>query len=185
MKLTATKRAGNKKSELTRLRAAKEVPAVFYIAGKENQLIALDGSTFRKILQNVERGHLSTMRIELDIEGKSYSCLVREIQYHPTTYAIEHVDLQGLDETRLIDVNVPIRCLNVVDSVGIKLGGFKRDVKRHVRVRCLPKDMPSAFDIDIKGLNIGGTVRVRDLSIPSEVKPLVGEKEVLITIAKR
>jgi large subunit ribosomal protein L25 len=69
--------------------------------------------------------------------------------------------------------------------VGIKLGGVLRQVIRHVRVRCLPKDLPSFFELDIRELGVKQSKRLREIQIPSTVSPLVDMNEVVAVIVKR
>jgi len=185
MKLTVKKRDGQKKSELTRIRAEKDIPAVFYAVGRENVLITIDGHEFRGVIRKMEKGHLPTTVFELEIDGKTVSALVRDIQYHRTTYDIIHLDFHELSDDRTVDVLVPVRCINAADSVGVKLGGFLRPVKRHVKVRCKRKDLPTAFDLDVKGMNIGHSLRVKHLSVPENVNVLLEDKDVLVVMAKR
>ncbi|MBM3192569.1 MAG: 50S ribosomal protein L25 [Chlamydiae bacterium] len=84
-----------------------------------------------------------------------------------------------------VNVNVPIRCIGVEECPGIKLGGFLRQVMRHVRVNCLPKDMPKEVVVDVKDLGIKQTRRIKDVVVPQEVAPLAAREDVVVVIAKR
>lgn len=186
MKLTVEKREGKRRSELTRIRAAKDIPAVFYAAGRESELLTIKGPEFMGVLQTLTPGHLPTTVFELEIDGKVCKAIVREIQYHKTTYDILHLDFQELLDNQPVEVNVPVDCLGVVDAVGVKLGGFVRLVKRHVKVRCeSSNEMPEKFELDIRDMNIGHARRVSDLTIPKGVTPLLKPEDVLVVIAKR
>ncbi len=72
-----------------------------------------------------------------------------------------------------------------MDCVGVKLGGVLRQVIRHVRVRCFPKDMPTFFELDISELGLKQSKRFSDIEIPKTVRPLVDLNEVVAVIVKR
>lgn len=181
MKLKTEKRSHDRKGELTDIRLKGDIPAVIYKTGESSQTITVDGHAFRKVLGIMQDGHLSTTVFDLD----GVKALVKEIQYHPSTYQILHIDFMALRDDHFVDVNVPVVCINQADCVGIKLGGFLRKVKRHVRVRCKPKDLPEHFQLDVKNMSIGDSLRAKHLTVNEKVKLLVGEENVLAVVAKR
>ncbi|MCK4935125.1 MAG: 50S ribosomal protein L25, partial [Simkaniaceae bacterium] len=144
-----------------------------------------NGIEYRTILRTMKTGYLPTTVFKLDVDGKLMNAIVKEIQYHPTTYQELHIDFQELIDDQYIEVNVPVRCIGIEDCVGVKLGGFLREVSRHVKVRCLPKDMPKEFCLDITKLNIGQSRRVKDLNISEEVRSIKSLEDVVMVIAKR
>lgn len=185
MKLSLSKRKAEKKSEKGLIRHRGNIPAVIYSKGKENHYISVNGNDFNALLRQIPQGHLPTTVIELEGEGLSLKAIVKDIQYEATTYNILHLDFLELQSERPINVNVPIRCVGVADCPGIKLGGFLRQVMRHLKVNCLPKDMPKELLIDIKDLGIKQTKRIKDLVVPGAVTPLASMNEVIVVIAKR
>lgn len=185
MKLKISKRAGEKKSELTKIRHEKNIPAVLYQRAKPSEKILINGAEYQAIIRVMKTGYISTTVFELDNGGKTTKAIVKEVQYHPTTYQVLHIDFQELADDIYIEVNVPVNCIGVADCAGIKLGGFLREVSRHVKVRCLPKDMPTEFNIDVKSMNIGQSKRVKDLSISENIRTLKSLEDVVVVIAKR
>lgn len=183
--LKTSSREGKKRSELTKIRHEGDIPAVFYSAGEECHNLRVNGSEFRSALRSLKLGHLPTTVFEIEVAGKKEKAIVRDIQYKPTTYEILHLDLHKLDPKRAVEVNVPIECSGVADCVGIKLGGVLRKVKRHVKVRCLPKDMPKQFIVDVRKMAIGHSLRVHQLDVPKGVDVLLKEQDVLVVIAKK
>lgn len=181
MKLTVSKRSSDKKSELTTIRVNGDIPAVLYAKEKKNENIVISGPEFAAAMRKMEQGHLPTTVFELD--GKK--ALVKEVQYHKTSYRIVHLDFQLLNDKEEVDVNVPINYVGVADCVGIKLGGFLRQVRRHVRVRCLPKDMPKCFEVDVRDMNIGQVRKAKDIGMGEKMRSLFPLNEVVVTIAKR
>lgn len=185
MKLKFSKR-GHSKGEVNALRRESQVPACVYVRGQAAENIAVDGNVFASHLRKVQSGRLSTTVFNLEGEGNAeFRAIIKEIQYHPTTYAVLHLDFEKLTEDAKINVKVPIECTGVVDCVGVKLGGVLRQVIRHLRVRCFPKDLPTAFNLDVRNLNMRDSRRLKDLEIPNTVQPLADLNEVAVVIAKR
>ncbi len=185
MKLTLKKREGQQKSILTKIRFAGDIPATVYKAGAASEPAVVNGAEFNAALRNMPKGYLPTTVFELDFEGKKEKAIVKEIQYHPTTYQILHLDFQRIKEKAPVTVKVPVIFSGAADCVGVKLGGFVRQILHHVRVRCYPEDMPKEFVVDIRELAIGDSKRVGDINFGEAVRPMIGEKEIVVVIAKR
>lgn len=185
MKLTVFKREV-KKSESTKVRREGNIPAVLYVRGKSTDALVVDGAEFKSLLRTVQPGRLSTIQFLLKDEGgKERRAILKEIQYHPTTYDIQHLDFEELYDDAKVTLNVPIECTGVVDCIGVKLGGVLRQVIRKLRVRCLPKDIPSVFYVDVKNMGQNDKIRLTELDIPQTVRPVVDLNEVAVIIAKR
>jgi large subunit ribosomal protein L25 len=185
MKLNVSKRAGENKSELTKLRYEGDIPAVVYKPGQPSEKVTVKGSDFAAVIRGLKKGYLPTTIFEMEVDGKSRRAIVKDIQYHPTTYRILHLDFQMLEDKTEVEVRVPVTFEGVAECVGVKLGGFVRQVIHHVKVRCLPKDIPAEFTLDIRGLSIGEAKRVGDIAIGEAVRSLVPKKEIIVVIAKR
>ncbi len=187
MKLNAVERTNKKKSEAERLRRAGAIPAVLYSPGRENVMISVSAQEFQAILRSIKSGHLSTSVFTLVIDGKECKAVIKDIQYHPTSYAVLHLDFQELVKGGTISVKVPIACSGVVDCIGVKLGGFLRQVIRTIKVEC-PSEataIPSEFIIDVKDLNLFQKKRLSELKMPKGVRPLASMDEVVVVVAKR
>ncbi|MCH9630933.1 MAG: hypothetical protein S4CHLAM37_09430 [Chlamydiia bacterium] len=185
MKLSVSNRDAEKKGTKNLMREKGDIPAVLYSKGKESQLLAANGAEFHAILRKIQKGHLPTTVIELEGEGVKTKVIVKDIQYDPTTYDILHLDFFELNDKAIISVNVPIECTGAAECEGIKLGGFLRQVIRHLKVRCLPKDLPNMFTVDVAELSIKQTKRIKDIVMPKGVEPLAPLNEVVVLIAKR
>ncbi len=185
MKLQTIKRT-DAKSEVKKLRREGFIPAVLYVKGKSGEILAIQANEFQAFLRQVKSGHLPTTIFSLvDENGKEKKVVIKDIQYNITTYAVTHLDFEELVKDHKINVKIPIECIGTADCVGIKLGGVLRQPIRHVRVRCLPKDLPSFFELDVKELGLRQSKRLRDLQIPTTVRPLVDMNEVVAVIVKR
>jgi large subunit ribosomal protein L25 len=186
MKLKFINRAADKKSESNRLRREGSIPAIIYQRGKEGQAIAVNNNEYQAIIRKVQPGRLSThVFILVDENGKEHRAILKEIQYKVTNYDVLHLDFEELLDDVPVNVKVPIECTGVADCIGVKLGGVLRQVIRHIRVRCLPKDIPNVFTFDVKNLNARETRRLKDLEIPQTIRPLTNLNEVAVAIVKR
>lgn len=185
MKLTATKRAGETKGAVKQARRAGRIPAVFYAAGNPGQSIEVDGAQFSAALRSIKKNHLSTTIFDLEVDGKSQKAIVKGIQYDRVTYDVIHLDFEGLDDKRPVQLNIPIEFTGVADCVGIKLGGNLRQVIRSVKVKCLPKHIPSEFTLDVRELKMKQSKRLSDIAMPEGVAPVGKADEVVVVIAKR
>jgi large subunit ribosomal protein L25 len=186
MKLKTMKRTGESKSEVKKLRREGYIPAVLYVKGKNGETVAINANEFSAYLRNVKSGHLPTTIFTLvDDKGAERRAVIKDIQYEITTYNVTHIDFEELVPDHKVNIKVPIECTGQVDCIGIKLGGVLRQVIRHVRVRCLPKDVPSFFELDVRELGLRQSKRLKDLQIPKSVRPLVDLNEVVAVIVKR
>lgn len=186
MKLELLHRDSKKKSETKKLRREGLIPAAIYLKGKDAEPVAIKDAEFSALLRGMQPGRLSTTIFTLvGKDGKGRRAILKEIQYEPTTYKVSHLDFEELHDDVLVKVKVPIEFTGTADCIGVKLGGVIRQVIRHLRVACLPKDIPSVFTLDVKNLQIAESKRLSDLTIPQTVRPLAVLKEVAVVIAKR
>lgn len=186
MKLEFFRRAAESKGEINAIRRAGNIPAILYMKGQQGDNIVVNNNGFLSLMRSVPQGRLSTAIFELFEEGgKAHRAILKEIQYHPTTYDIIHLDFEELREDVEVNVKVPLEFVGIADCAGVKLGGSPRQVIRRLKVRCLPKHIPSHFTIDVKSLEIGQSKRLKDLDIPNTVRPLNNLNEVAFVVEKR
>lgn len=186
MKLNMSSRENERKSDAKKLRRSGEIPAIIYAKGKDSEPVAVKSSEITALLRGVQPGHLSTTIFTLvDGKGKQRRAILKDIQYKVTTYEIIHLDFEELHDDVPISIKVPIEFTGVVDCVGVKLGGFLRQVIRSLRVRCLPKDIPAAFELDVKNLGLGESRRLADISLPKNVRPVANLNSVAVTVSRR
>lgn len=179
-------REGQKKGDIKRLRREGFIPFVLYSKGDKAEAGVVPQVEIEAAMRSIRPGFLPTTVFTLKSEsGKERQVIAREVQYKPTSYEIMHIDFMELHDKTPVQVKVPVDLLNVVDCVGVKLGGFLQYVMRHVRVKCLPKNIPSHFEIDVKEMNIAQSRRVRDIAPPKAVTFLDSMENVVVTIAKK
>ena len=184
MKLTTKKRTGSRKGENNGIRREGDIPAVVYSHGKENVNVTVDGHDFKMAISHIQKGHLSNTVFELDGEA-SCKAVVKDIQYHRTTYNVLHLDLLELRDDLPIIVNVPIEYTGAVDCIGVKAGGVLRSVIRKLKVKCLPKNMPKVFLLEVQDLNLNQGKRLSEIELGQGVKDMADLNEVAVIVAKR
>jgi large subunit ribosomal protein L25 len=184
MQLAASKRAMKTKREKKRLRRDRKIPAIVYGKGKAVP-ISVDASEFEAILRKVPKGELSTVKFSLSVEDEKIEALVKDIEYDKTSYQIIHLDFLQLDKETPVVVSIPLRFSGQMECPGLKLGGVLRKVMRDVKVQCLPKNMPSHFDLNVAELSVGQSKRVKDIQFDGSLRMITKTDEVVVVIAKR
>ena len=164
IKLDATVRNQSGKSSARRLRRDGHIPAVAY--GKELATVAL--SVAPKGLQDILKSqHGQNTVVELGVDGKKITALLRDYSVHPVTRALLHADFVEIKLDKPVDVEVPFVCKG--KAAGVVLGGILRQVYRRLPIRCLPEKIPTIIEHDVTALNLGDHVKTSDLSLPPGV----------------
>ena len=138
------------------LRKDDNIPCVMY-GGEETIQFYAPANDFRKLIYTDQ-----VLLVELDIEGKKHKATMKEIQFHPVTDQVLHIDFIEVFEDKPAVVELPVKLEG--NSVGIIAGGKLRLKKRYLKVKGLVKDMPENLVIDIAELNIGSVLKVMDLN---------------------
>ncbi len=167
------------KSKVKDLREQGFIPAVVYAQGKKSLSIKL---SHRQLWQLIHQYRLETAVINLkfqdDKKQKAKPCLIKEIQYEPVKGNIIHVDFNEISLTKVIKVNVPVVAKG--ESAGVKQeGGSLEHILWEIEVECLPTEIPKDIQVDISQLKIGGSIHIKDITFPSNIKVL-SEPEVIV-----
>jgi len=161
--LNGTVRTDKGKGAARKIRAQARIPGVLYGKGQDPVPLDLDAREFLKAVANHSPSNLI---IDLAVGGTSgaVKTLIRELQHHPVTGAVTHVDLNQISLTELIEVEVPLELEGV--PVGVKMsGGILQHAVRTLSIRCLPQDMPDMIRIDVSKLEIGDSIHASDLTL--------------------
>ena len=161
--LSGTRRLALGKGGARKARAAGHIPAVLYGHGEEPVAVSVQAREFDLAL----RGHKgSNPIVNLAMSGGEYTALVRAVQYDPISHAILHLDFQHISLTETIEVSVAVHLVGL--PVGVKDGGgILETIQREIEVRCLPTAIPAFIEVDVSRLNIGDSVHVREISVPT------------------
>lgn len=143
------------------------VPGVVYGAGKDNVNVTLPVNVLSKAMQS---DTFLSQIIDLKMDDNSEQVVVRELQRHPATDKVTHIDFMRVRADREIQVSVPIRFLNEEDCVGVRLGGgtITRNLIE-VEISCLPRNLPEAIEIDMADVDLGNAIHLSGLSLPEGV----------------
>ena len=166
------KELGKKSSK--ELRKELNVPCVIY-GGKENIHFYTHENNFKNLLFTPD-AHI----VNLKIEGKEFNVVLKEIQYHPVSDRIIHIDFTEISQGKPIIIGIPIKVSG--DSVGIKAGGKLRIRRRNLLVKGLANDIPEFLPIDITELKIHQSIKVGDLSF-DKIELLDPKKSMVLAVA--
>ncbi len=185
MDLKLEKRLGNKDSELGAIRRNGDIPAVIYLREKKGSVsITVNGVEFAAFLRRMQKGCLSTELLAVEYEGKKTNALVKDISYHRVTYAIEHLDLMEVALDDQVQVNIPVICKGDELCPGVTQGGQIKIVKRALETSVQVKEMPKLFSLDVSVLNLGDSIRIRDLNLSPSMKIAIQRDQVLVVVSK-
>jgi len=137
------------------LRNAGKVPCVLY-GGDKPVHFSADEKAFKNL---VYTPNVYTAKIELD--GQTYDAVLQDIQFHPVSDKILHIDFYQLFEDKEITMNIPVRLVG--SSKGVMVGGALRHNLRKLRVKALPANLPDFIEADITELQIGNKLYVTEL----------------------
>lgn len=104
-----------------------------------------------------------TFKIKIDLNGKSYDAVIQEVQLNPLSDEIIHVDFMQVSENKVIKTQLPLRFIG--QAAGIKDGGRFLAKIRKLNVKGILKDLPDYLDIDISNMEVGKSIKVKDLEI--------------------
>jgi large subunit ribosomal protein L25 len=138
------------------LRNAGKVPCVLY-GGEEPIHFSADELSFKDL---VYTPNIYTATIELE-SGEKLEAILQDIQFHPVTDKILHIDFYKLYEDKEVTMNIPVKLVG--NSPGVMSGGVLRFPNRRLKVRALPSNLPDFINADISKLKIGDKVFVKDL----------------------
>jgi large subunit ribosomal protein L25 len=170
--LTAFPRTLNKRTGTKKVRANGRIPAVIY--GRHNKPESLELGA--RDLENVVHGSVSeTILVDLSLEKSKRLALLKDIQHHPLSGKMLHVDLHEVVENEKVTINVPVETTG--EAVGVKTGGgVLEHVLFKVKVRATPKDLPEVITVDVSNLEVGKSIHIGDIAVPEGVE-ILGHKE--------
>ncbi|MEE9271081.1 MAG: 50S ribosomal protein L25 [Candidatus Krumholzibacteria bacterium] len=149
------------KGHARKIRATGRIPAVIYGYEEEAIAISLSGQDLRRVLT----AGWETTIVDLNIEGKinkQCSAIIKEVQQHPATGKVLHVDFQYIRRGQKIRLDVPVKLSG--DPRGVKeMGGILEHGSRELAVRCMPRHIPDAIEIDVTGLGIHDAIHLKEI----------------------
>ena len=179
----AETRAEKGKSDARALRSAGRVPAIIY-GGKGGEVaISLEGKSLTKAYQH---GGFTSKVIDIKTEKETIRVLPREVQLHPVTDKLLHVDLLRVDESKKIRVAVKVKFINAEKSPGMKRGGILNIVRHEIELMSPLDRIPETLIADLNGLQIGDSMHISAIALPEGVEPTITDRDFTVaTIAGR
>jgi len=164
---TAEIRTEEGKGASRRLRHAGKVPAIIYGAGKDAVSIAFAENFIKKSFENADNFN-SVLTIDVE-GGASEACVVKDIQRHPSTGLVSHIDFQRAGTDNKLVKKVPLNFVGKATAPGVKEGGLMSFLQSTVEVSCLAKDLPTKIDVDVSSMAAGTSMRLSELTVPAGV----------------
>jgi large subunit ribosomal protein L25 len=144
------------KAALKKLRNAGEVPCVLYGENGQNVHFSVVSRDLKDLVYTP-----NAYLVKLNVDGASYTAVMREIQFHPVTDKILHIDFYPVREDRPVAIDVPVAISG--NAEGVRQGGKLQIVNRRLKVSALPEHLPDVLNIDITELALGKSILVGDL----------------------
>ncbi|HUU66091.1 MAG TPA: 50S ribosomal protein L25/general stress protein Ctc [Methyloceanibacter sp.] len=177
IELKAWARQSTGKGGARQVRRDGRVPGIIYGAEEEPQSIALESKAISKQIQT---GHFQSTVFMLDLDGTKTRVIPRDVQLDPVRDFPIHVDFMRLGKGALVSVDVPVHFLNELISPGLKRGGVLNVVRHDIPVRCPADKIPNAFEVDLKGLEIGDSIHISSIKMPEGVTPAITDRDFTI-----
>ncbi|HEX5726680.1 MAG TPA: 50S ribosomal protein L25 [Longimicrobiaceae bacterium] len=175
--LNASRRTEHGKGVARKLRGSGRVPAVVYGHGDQTEALSLDAHELERLLSTIS---VDNTLINLDVEGGRRDVLIREVQMHPFKPEVLHVDFIQVHAGEPIELQVPVRVVGTPRGV-LDEGGVLDQIIYDLEIKCLPRHIPEVAEVDVSGLGIGESARVRDVQIPN-VTILNDEEQAIATV---
>lgn len=137
------------------LRNQGKVPCVLY-GGEKQVYFSIKENDLDKLVNTP-----SVFLVEIDFEGTTYKAILQDIQFHPVTDRIDHVDFLQIFDDKEVTMNIPINFNG--SAIGVKNGGNLLVRRRTIKTRALPSNLPDAIEVNIDDLKIGKTIFVGDI----------------------
>lgn len=171
---------GTKGAEDTR--RAEAIPAIVYGHGMKPLAVAVPDKHFNK---SIRTSHGLNILFQLQVEGvklKESTCRVKDYQVNPVTDKINHIDFMVISLTEKIEVSIRIKLKGADSAPGVKAGGSLDLVHHEIEVECLPTQVPDFIEIDVKGMNVGDAIHLRDIKLPEGLTTDFPQDEVLVAL---
>ena len=165
--LSAEQRERAGKGVARALRREDKIPAVVYGDAKDAESIELP---VKEVTLEYQKGHMFTNLCDLTVGGKKQLVLARDVQVHPVTDRVLHVDFMRVTPKTTITVSVPVHFKNEENCPGIKNNGSLTVVRHELELVCLATEIPEEVAIDLTPYDIGDAIKVSDIALPKGTK---------------
>lgn len=144
-----------------------KVPAVIYGGGKDPVSISLG---FFEVTNASHHEGFYSQVLTIELGGEKEQAILRDMQRHPASDNVTHLDFQRVRSDEMLHVQIPIHFLNEDRCVGVRLGGGSISHNlTEVEIECLPKDIPQYVEVDMVDKAVGTAIHLSDLQLPEGV----------------
>jgi len=179
--LKATKRETATSGQLNKLRDSGYIPGIIYGGKDPNAKISIEKKLIKNILNS--ESFLSSV-LDLDLDGSKFKVIPRDVAYNVISDEPIHIDLMRVVPGTKIVLEIPVKFINNSDCPGLKVGGVLNIVRRKVELKCPAEKIPEEIIVDLKGLEIGTSIKISSITLPENVTPtILGRDFVIATVA--
>ena len=154
------------------LRREGLIPGILYYAGETNVNISVDKLVLYHALQSGQ--HI----FEIELDGNTQFTMIKELQYHPVTDEVLHIDLMRVRRSEKMTIFVPL--VLVGEAVGVKEGGILSQSMTQIEISCFPTDVPDQIELNIDDLEMNSSKSVTDITLDNEDIEILSAKELNI-----
>lgn len=171
--LKAVKRVDLGKKSTKASRRNGMVPSVLY-GGEENVHFDVNRIDFEKLIYTTD-----IFLITIDVEGKKYQAIIKDMQFHPVSDKVLHIDFLEVFEDKPVSIAVPVKTTGL--AKGVKAGGRLTLQQRKLLVKGLVKDIPNELVIDVSNLKLSQSILVEELEFEG-LELLNAKRSVVVTV---
>ena len=167
----------NKGGRRRNLREGKKIPGIYYSHDSK------DSIPFYIDKKEIVKAQKADSQIfNITVGSKQRNVLFKSVQYHPVTDEIMHIDLYGIKMDQVVSVSIP---LNIIGTAqGVVEGGVMVQSLNELEVECLPMDIPSSIDIDVSELQIGDSLKVKDVKTEDKVAIKSSADQIIVSVTQ-
>lgn len=184
--LKAQERDISTKGNLNNLRKQGIIPAILYGEKGKNKPLEIKSIDLSRLMHG---HHIENAVLKLEIskkdakeKTKSATVMIKEIQYHPVSDKILHIDFYQISLTKAVKVKVPVGVKG--EAVGVKQdGGTLEHILWEIEIECLPADIPKSLELDISNMKIGDAILVKDIKLSNNIKLLSDPEATVLSVA--
>lgn len=175
LKAEARTKAG--KGAARTLRREGKIPAVIYGDKKDPVSITLP---LKEITLEYHKAHMFTTLCDINVGSEKYHVLARDVQVHPVTDVIEHVDFLRVSDNTKLTVDVPVHFEGYEDSPAATNAGVINVVRHTIEIICLAKNIPEEITVDLSTAEIGDAFKISDVKLPAGATPAIKDRDFTI-----
>ena len=169
-KLKVSDRTKLKTKGVKSLRRKGLIPGVLYYAGEKNVNIEIEKSILFHAMQSGQR------IFEIEQEGESQFTMIKQVQYHPVTDEVIHLDLMRVRRSEKMTITVPL--VLVGDAKGVKEGGLLSQSINQLEINCFPTDVPEQIELNVENLELSSSMSISDIKLENDDIEIITDKEV-------